>query len=145
MARPTHRSTGGINSRLYWNGVFVGLVQNANFNRVFNKIAINELGTPRTREHVFNGVVCTLSIGFMELITKTLQEQGLLPLDITEEDLIDFPSGVCEFRTVKGDRLIIRAEDVTVSNDNMTIQRDTAWGHNVNFDATWFRWPRAAA
>lgn len=142
MPRPKHRATGGINSRLYWNGVFIGMVQNANFNRIFKKIAVDEAGRARTREHVFNGVVCNLTIGLIELITNTLQTQGLLPLDIDEEDLIDFEGGTLEFRTVKRDLLIVRAEDVTVSSDSLNFSRDTVWAHNCTFDATWFRSPR---
>lgn len=144
MAGPIHKTTHGVNSRLYVNGVFVGMVQNANFNRVFQKIAVNEAGRARTLEHVFGGVVCTLSIGFLELITKTLQEQGVLLLD-DEEALLEAEGKTFEFRTVKNDRLIVRAEEVTVSNDNLQFSRDTLWGHNVNLDATWFRSPRSAA
>ncbi len=36
------------------------------------------------------------------------------------------------------DELIIKAEGVTPSNDALQFSRDSIWGHNVNFDATWF-------
>lgn len=144
MANPRDRATGGVNSKLFVNGVFVGLVQNANFNRVIQKIAINECGSPRTREHVPNGVVCTLSIGYMLLIRRTLESQGLLyPTNSDDADaLLNFEAVNLEFRTL-ADELIIRAEDVTPSNDSMQFTRDTVWGHNINFDACWFRVPRS--
>lgn len=141
---PTHRATHGVNSRLYVNGIYVGMVQNASFNRVFQKIAVNESGTPRTREHVYGGVVCTVSMGFVELRTKQLQESGLLPAE-TPEALLNFEAKTVEFRTVDTDELIYRAEEVSVSNDNLQFTRDTVWGRNVNFDATWFTSPASAA
>ena len=141
---PTHRATHGVNSRLYVNGIYVGMVQNANFNRVFQKIAVNESGRSRTREHVYGGVVCTISIAFVMLRTKALQESGLLPAE-TEEALLNFEAKTVEFRTVDTDELIYRAEEVSVSNDSLQFSRDTVWGQNVNFDATWFVGPAAAA
>lgn len=142
MAGPRHKATHGVDSNLYVDGVYVGMVQNANFNRVFQKVAVVQAGSSRDVEHVFGGVKFTLSIGFIKLITKTLMEQGLLPPD-TEEALLELEGKTFEFRRVKDDRLIIRAEEVTVSNDNLQFSRDTVWGHNVNFDATWFKYPKA--
>ena len=145
MANPRDRATGGVNSKLFVNGVHVGMVQNANFNRVIQKIAINETGTPRTREHVPNGVVCTLSIGFIYLFRNTLEAQGLLyPTNSDDADaLLNFEAiQTLDFRTIADD-LIIRAEDVTPSNDSLQFTRDTVYGHNVNFDACWFRTPAA--
>lgn len=136
MSNPFDRAVGGVNSRLYVDGVYVGLVQNANFNRVFQKVAVNEVGSHRTREHVVNGVVCTISIGWVFIQRSSLEAQGVL-YPTNEDEIRGFLAKTYEFRTLD-DELIIKAEGVTPSNDALQFSRDSIWGHNVNFDATWF-------
>ncbi|HCB04517.1 MAG TPA: hypothetical protein DEQ43_09775 [Nocardioides bacterium] len=113
------------------------MVQNATFNEIFQKIAVNESGTPRTREHVYGGVVCSFQLGLVFLRTKPLRESGLMPQK-TPRGLIEFEAPVVEFRTVDSDELIIRAEEASVSGNVSTFTRDTVWSKNLNFDATWF-------
>lgn len=142
MANPTDRSIGGTNSRLYVDGVYVGMVQNATFSHQVNKVAINEAGSPRTREHIPNGVVCSINIGFVVLKTRSLESMGLLyPTD--EGQMVDFEQKTLEFRTNK-DELIVKAEGCTPSSNQLTFTRDTIWGRNVTFDATWFYPPESA-
>lgn len=134
---PTHRATHGVNSRMFCNGVYVGMVQNGSFSEVFQKVAVNEAGTPRTREHVYGGVVCTFQLGLVLLRTKSLREAGLVPRK-TPDGLTSFTAPTVEFRTVDTDELIIRAEEASVSGDVRNFTRDTVWAKNLNFDATWF-------
>lgn len=138
MPNPLDRATGGGNTRLFANGTYVGMVQNANYQRIFEKIAVVEAGRLRVREHVLNGVRCSLSVGYIHLIRRPLEDFGLFYPEDDETAMLDFNPVPLEFRTLK-DELIIKAEGCSPSNDTFQFSREGVWGRNVSFDATWIR------